>query len=122
MFRSNVFDPKLIVAQIVTTQALFYVCMGVFFFLVDLSVGQPPLIPEQLFLASHVTFHTAFDVIVICGYVFASIVGYYIHCADKTSAWILAFVVERHRKILDFAATIYTFHFVGVLTVDPFGS
>ena len=75
MFRSTSFDPQLIVAQIITTQALFYVCLGVFFFLVDLTVGEAPRLGSQIFDASNFTLKTGFGIVTVCGNIFAAAVG-----------------------------------------------
>ena len=48
VFRSNIFDPVLIVAQIVAVQCSFYVLMGLWLLLADLFGGIQPSI-DQLF-------------------------------------------------------------------------
>ena len=47
-FRSSVWDPVLIVSQILTMQSLFYLCLGGWIFVVDFICGSPRSL-DQLF-------------------------------------------------------------------------
>jgi hypothetical protein len=39
VFRSYVWDPVLLIAQIITMQCVFYVCLGAWLFLIDSTLG-----------------------------------------------------------------------------------
>lgn len=50
-FRSNLWDPVLIVAQICTMQAAFYFCLGIWIFFLDV-IGRFDLSLDQMFTQS----------------------------------------------------------------------
>jgi hypothetical protein len=93
-------DPVLIVAQIVTVQCLYYICLGsLLYFLASSSQARVVTI-ASIFDYRFVTTSTALGWSVIFSFLGASFTG----------ALVLYFVVERTKKCLDFTVTCYCFH------------
>ncbi|KAK9820508.1 hypothetical protein WJX72_011107 [[Myrmecia] bisecta] len=98
-YGSQGWDPVLIVAQICTVQCLHYLSLGVFLWLLcGPYVGHLTL--QQLFVSNFTSFHSFVGWMAVL----ASLVN------SLASAVYLMFVVERAKKCLDFAATIYIIH------------
>ncbi|XP_047316951.1 protein SYS1 homolog [Impatiens glandulifera] len=94
-----VWDPWLIVAQIVCLQSLYYVTLGGFTsILVGTRVSRMSLV--YFFDYATVTTSTVTGWCVIASFVFSSILG----------AVYMLYLVERAKKCLDFSATIYIIH------------
>mmetsp|Transcript_10313 Transcript_10313/g.28043 ORF Transcript_10313/g.28043 Transcript_10313/m.28043 type:complete len:198 (+) Transcript_10313:93-686(+) len=101
-YGTAVWDPVLIVAQIVTVQCLFYVCLGTFLY-VFLATSRPqsgPLSIVYVFDYHKVAASTAVGWTVIFSFLASAVSG----------SVILYFVVERTKKCLDFTVTCYLFH------------
>jgi hypothetical protein len=110
MFYSNVFDPQLIVAQIILLQGLSYLTIILFLFLFHEMLGTR----SDTLTLHHVLSHTAIDEPGAFLYAFVNVLnGFFIGVY-------LSFVVERAKKCLDFASTIYLFHFALTWWYDGF--
>jgi hypothetical protein len=102
MFYSNVFDPQLIVAQIILLQGLSYLSIVLFLFLFHEMLGTR----SDTLTLHHVLSHSALDEPGAFLYAFVNVLnGFFIGVY-------LSFVVERAKKCLDFASTLYFIHFV----------
>nr|XP_043617345.1 protein SYS1 homolog [Erigeron canadensis] len=94
-----VWDPWLIVAQIVCIQCLYYITLGVFMgVFVGTRVSKLSLV--YFFDFATVTLSTVTGWCVIASFILSSVAG----------AGILLYLIERAKKCLDFAATLYIIH------------
>uniref|UniRef100_A0A7N0RGY5 Protein SYS1 homolog n=1 Tax=Kalanchoe fedtschenkoi TaxID=63787 RepID=A0A7N0RGY5_KALFE len=94
-----VWDPWLIVAQIVVLQCLYYLSLGVFLsFLVGTRVSRMSLV--YFFDYATVTASTVTGWCVIASFMLSSLAG----------AGYLLYLIERAKKCLDFSATLYILH------------
>nr|AFK35486.1 unknown [Lotus japonicus] len=94
-----VWDPWLIVAQIVCLQCLYYITLGLFFtILVGTRVSRMSLV--YFFDFATLTTSTITGWCVIASFLLTSIAG---------SVYMLYFI-ERAKRCLDFSATLYTIH------------
>mmetsp|Transcript_17435 Transcript_17435/g.42322 ORF Transcript_17435/g.42322 Transcript_17435/m.42322 type:complete len:153 (-) Transcript_17435:539-997(-) len=100
-FGKEKFDPQLIIAQMIVMQTLHYLCLGFAFFLMDGAMGVPITLDQ--FFTSNV-FASGLTNNLALGSVFANLL------AVAGNVWFLYIVVERAKKCLDFAATMYGFH------------
>ncbi|KAF5453163.1 hypothetical protein F2P56_028087 [Juglans regia] len=98
-YGSVVWDPWLIVAQIVCLQCLYYLTLGVF---LTMLVGNrvPRMSLEYFFDYATVTASTVTGWCVIASFLFSSLAG----AAYMTS------LIARAKKCLDFSATVYITH------------
>ncbi|KAJ0680228.1 hypothetical protein HanPI659440_Chr16g0621921 [Helianthus annuus] len=98
-YGSVVWDPWLIVAQIVCIQCLYYLTLGVIMtVLVGARVSRMSLV--YFFDYATVTLSTVTGWCVITSFILSSIAG----------AGFLLYWIERAKKCLDFAATLYIIH------------
>lgn len=98
-YGSVVWDPWLIVAQIVCIQCLYYLTLGVFMaIIVGPRVSKMSLV--YFFDYATVTLSTVTGWSVIASFLLSSIVG----------AGFLLYLIERAKKCLDFSATLYIMH------------
>ncbi|KAI3671562.1 hypothetical protein L1987_87301 [Smallanthus sonchifolius] len=98
-YGSVVWDPWLIVAQIVCIQCLYYLTLGVFMtVLVGTRVSRMSLV--YFFDYATITLSTVTGWCVIASFVLSSIAG----------AGFLLYWIERAKKCLDFSATLYIIH------------
>ncbi|KAJ4851005.1 hypothetical protein Tsubulata_033568 [Turnera subulata] len=96
-----VWDPWLIVAQIVCLQCLYYLTLGFFLsFLVGSRVSRLSLV--YFFDFATVTVSTVTGWCVITSFLLSSIAG----------AGYIVFLIERAKKCLDFAGTLYIIHLI----------
>jgi hypothetical protein len=94
-----VWDPWLIVAQIVLIQCLYYVTLGFFLtILVGTRVSRMSLV--YFFDYATLTASTLTGWCVISSFILTSLAG----------AGYLVYVIERAKKCLDFSATVYILH------------
>lgn len=94
-----VWDPWLIVAQIVSLQCLYYLTLGVFLtILVGARVSKMSLV--YFFDYATVDASTVTGWCVMASFFLSSIAG----------AGVLVYLVERAKKCLDFCATLYIIH------------
>ncbi|KAK7114880.1 hypothetical protein V1264_000862 [Littorina saxatilis] len=103
-FRSNLWDPVLIVAQIIVLQSSFYLCLGLWIFFLDV-IGRFDVSLDQMFTQSDLGLYEDSGRTNIIAYALNSL----------TCAFILWFVVGRTRQCLDFAATVHIGHFIGCI-------
>lgn len=102
-------NPKLIIAQIISVQCIHYIAQGLVFGLFHLLFASR--LHLDLFFAWETT--SIFDVpgwMVICNSLIVSLFG----------AVSLLVVVERARKCFDFAFTVYFLHFIATLSYSGF--
>ncbi|CAL5222219.1 g4551 [Coccomyxa viridis] len=108
-YGANVWDPWLILAQIVTVQCLFYLSFGLLLY-VFLGPYVNHLALSHFFVASSINLY--------------SFAGWMITATNLLNslsvALSLMFVVERAKKCLDFAATCYVLHLAIVSMVGGF--
>lgn len=98
-YGAAVWDPWLIVAQIVCLQCLYYVALGAFAaILIGTRVSRLSLV--YFFDYATVSTSTVTGWCVIASFTFSSLAG----------AVFLLYLVERSRKCLDFSATLYIVH------------
>ncbi|XP_022723780.1 protein SYS1 homolog [Durio zibethinus] len=98
LYGAVVWDPCLIVAQIVYLQCLYYLTLGVFVsFLVGTRVYRVSLV---FFDFATVTTSTVTSWCVIASFLLSSIAG----------AVYMLYLIERAKKCLDFSATLYIIH------------
>ncbi|KAK8664249.1 hypothetical protein V6N13_084047 [Hibiscus sabdariffa] len=94
-----VWDPWLIVAQIVCLQCLYYLTLGVFLsFFVGTRVSRMSLV--YFFDFATVATSTVTGWCVIASFLLSSIAG----------AGYMLYLIERAKKCLDFSATLYIIH------------
>ncbi|PRP84151.1 hypothetical protein PROFUN_04142 [Planoprotostelium fungivorum] len=95
-----VWDPKLILAQMAAMQFFFYTTFGFLLGIIDTLAGQPISL-GQIFDYRSITFSNVLGWTSIFTFILNGFAG----------GVSLVYVVERHRKCLDFAATVHIFHF-----------
>ncbi|KAK9796705.1 hypothetical protein WJX73_006494 [Symbiochloris irregularis] len=110
MFYGNsTWDPVLIIAQIISLQCLFYISLGL---LLWLLVGP---------YAMHLTLEHFFDSQLVN---FNAFGGWMVSLSNVinalASALYLMYVVQRAKKCLDFAATLYFIHLAAVSVISGF--
>lgn len=94
-----VWDPWLIVAQIVCIQCIYYLTLAIFLeILVGTRVSRMSLV--YFFDYATVTASTVTGWCVIASFLLSSLAG----------AGVLPYVIERAKKCLDFSATLYIIH------------
>lgn len=98
-YGTTVWDPWLIVAQIVCLQCSYYLTLGVFT-MVFLGARVPRLSLVYFFDYATLTLSTVTGWCVIASFLLSSLAG----------AVYMVFLVERARKCLDFSATLYIIH------------
>jgi len=96
----NIWDPTLIVAQIIALQSLFYISMGCCCYFID-AIFNENISLDQLFSHKYVSFSPS-GWATILAYVFTSIV----------IAIGLVKIVERAKKCLDFVITVHFIHLI----------
>ncbi|VVA95954.1 unnamed protein product [Arabis nemorensis] len=98
-YGTAVWDPWLIVGQIICLQCSYYLTLGVFM-MVFLGLRVPRLSLVYFFDYATLTTSTLTGWCVIASFLFSSLAG----------AVYMIFLVERARKCLDFSATLYIIH------------
>jgi hypothetical protein len=99
-FRVFVWDPVLIISQIVALQGFYYLSWGFWVLIVDLVCGYPTTL-DQLF--SYHEFDGGFE-----GWFFLIVhILHYVTCALG-----LLWIVRRAKQCLDFALTVSVLHFL----------
>ncbi|XP_037499552.1 protein SYS1 homolog [Rhipicephalus sanguineus] len=101
-FRYSVWDPFLIISQMITLQCMYYVGLGFWICFLDIVTGQV-LSLDQLF--SYETVHIK-DMRGRC------IIGSYIINSLFASLGLWYFV-QRTKQCLDFTCTVHFFHLIG---------
>mmetsp|Transcript_64921 Transcript_64921/g.130526 ORF Transcript_64921/g.130526 Transcript_64921/m.130526 type:complete len:150 (-) Transcript_64921:280-729(-) len=95
----NLWDPKLIIYQMLALQASYYISLGVLLGGAHVLFGTS-LSLDHFFTAKHMNYESATGWVGIAATVMAALAG----------SVMLVIVVEKSRKCLDFGATIYIFH------------
>ncbi|XP_045193074.1 protein SYS1 homolog [Mercenaria mercenaria] len=101
-FRSNVWDPVLIISQIISLQCQFIVTLGVWVYILNFICGYDTTI-DQLFKQADKGLFTE-------GPGKANTIAYALNCL--TSALGLWFIVGRTKQCLDFAITMHFIQFI----------
>ncbi|XP_067934861.1 protein SYS1 homolog [Watersipora subatra] len=103
-FRSSVWDPSLIISQILCVQASYYLSLGIWIVLLDLVV-MTEQIETQLSLGqiyNFDSFQLKNGIGVLCAYMLNAITG-------GISLW---YIVKRTKHCLDFTVTVHLIHFI----------
>lgn len=100
-FRSYVWDPVMIVGQMITIQCIFYMSLGMWISASDAIIDNPRSL-EQLFTAKSVALGTTRGRLFVTAMVLNAL----------TCALGLWYVVKRTKQCLDFAATAHLIHFL----------
>lgn len=103
-FRSNVWDPVLIISQIIAMQSQFYLLLGVWNYLMNM-IGSFDSSLDKVFT------ETDLDVLETSGRL--NVIAFLLN--SLTSALALWFIVQRSKLCLDFSATTHLFHLVACL-------
>lgn len=98
-FRYFVWDPLLIISQIVTMQCIYYFCLGLWIALIDVCMGSTESL-QQMFGYQELHVKEPSGRIVMAAFVLNSL----------TCALGLWYIVGRTKQCLDFAATVHIFH------------
>ncbi|XP_072024738.1 protein SYS1 homolog [Amphiura filiformis] len=98
-FRSYVWDPQLIVSQILTMQSIFYVCYGFWLVMVDFIVDAPRSL-DQIFKYECLEFGSSRGRLIVGVYVLNSLTG-------ALGLW---FLVQRSKQCTDYAFTVHFLH------------
>lgn len=100
-FRSSVWDPVLIVSQILTVQSLFYVSLGFWVYIIDFILGSTKSLDQ--FFSYEATLFKEFQGRFLMGaYMFNALTG-------GLGLW---YVVQRTKLCWDFAITSHLIHLV----------
>lgn len=108
-YGSSLWDPVLILAQIITIQCLFYVSQGLLLWLL-LGPYVVKLNMHHFFDWQWVSFHSFNGWMIVVANLLNGL----------AAAGYLVFIVERAKKCLDFAATAYIINFIGVCVYSGF--
>uniref|UniRef100_A0A8D0GGW8 Protein SYS1 homolog n=1 Tax=Sphenodon punctatus TaxID=8508 RepID=A0A8D0GGW8_SPHPU len=101
-FRSYVWDPVLILSQIVLMQAVYYSSLGLLLALVDSLVQNTPSL-DQVFSYEILGFSTASGRLSMMAFILNSL-----PCALG-----LLYFIRRGKQCLDFTVTVHFFHLLG---------
>ncbi|XP_060081286.1 protein SYS1 homolog [Ylistrum balloti] len=100
-FRSNVWDPVLIISQIVSMQCQFYLILGIWNYFMN-TFGNFDSSLDKVFT------ETDLDVLETSGRL--NVIAFLLN--SLTSALALWFIVQRTKLCLDFSVTAHLFHFL----------
>ncbi|XP_077982786.1 protein SYS1 homolog isoform X2 [Glandiceps talaboti] len=100
-FRTHIWDPGLIMSQMVAMQTIFYFFLGLWIVLVD-AISQGTRSVDQMFDFHSLEFKSFNGKLVMIAFVLNSLTG----------AGGLWFIVQRTRQCLDFAATVHLYHLI----------
>ncbi|KAG8188885.1 hypothetical protein JTE90_014945 [Oedothorax gibbosus] len=101
-FRYTVWDPLLIISQIVTIQAIFYVSLGVWIFLTDIISGHGQSL-DQIFLHKIISVKDLQGRCLAGSFILNSL------CCSL-SLW---YFVQRTKLCLDYSVTTHVLHLLG---------
>ncbi|XP_038606288.1 protein SYS1 homolog isoform X2 [Tachyglossus aculeatus] len=101
-FRSYVWDPVLIVSQIVLMQTIYYSSLGLWLALVDSLVQMGPSL-DQMFNYEILGFSTPPGRLSMMAFILNAL----------TCALGLLYFIRRGKQCLDFTVTVHFFHFLG---------
>ncbi|ESO87911.1 hypothetical protein LOTGIDRAFT_150746 [Lottia gigantea] len=100
-FRSNVWDPVLIISQIICVQSVFYVSLGFWMVVLDF-IGAFDLSVDQMFTMSDLGLGEDSGR--------ANVIAFGLNSLTCSVALLL--IVGRTKQCLDFSSTILLFHFI----------
>lgn len=100
-FRSSVWDPVLIIAQIICMQCCYYISLGGWITIVDFIQGTYRSL-DQLFGYEVLHFSHAAGKLVMCAFVLNALTG-------SLALW---YIVQRTKLCLDFTCTLHLFHLI----------
>lgn len=100
-FRSNVWDPTLIIAQIITMQCLYYITLGLTSALLLKFLDQKPAL-EYLFDPSSSLLFGQEQAVIIFAHIINSLFG-------AVALW---YIIQRAKQCLDFSCTLHFFNFI----------
>uniref|UniRef100_A0A0V0GAI9 Protein SYS1 homolog n=2 Tax=Triatominae TaxID=70999 RepID=A0A0V0GAI9_TRIDM len=100
-FRNTVWDPILIISQIIAVQSIFYLTLGVWLITLDFIVGASRSL-DHIFKYQEIHGRDGIGKLIIISYLLNSLTG-------AVSLWCL---VQRTKLCLDFSATAHFFHLV----------
>ncbi len=112
MSRGNVgssFRPMLIVSQIVTIQCFFYLAMGTVWSLCHVVFGSP-LSMDHFFTDKYIDFVSLSGWLQSLGWLVCAVSG----------AYLLAVIVERSKKCVDFTFTVFFIHIISCSLYSEF--
>ncbi|XP_078688462.1 protein SYS1 homolog [Branchiostoma floridae x Branchiostoma belcheri] len=101
-FRSYVWDPTLIMLQIITVQSVFYGGLGLWIFIIDFFADESRSL-DQIFSYELLDFRSSRGRLMMAAYVLNALTG----------ALGLLFIVGRAKQCVDFTATAHLFNFIG---------
>eukprot|EP00123_Amoebidium_parasiticum_P000285 comp10686_c0_seq1/m.5360 comp10686_c0_seq1/g.5360 ORF comp10686_c0_seq1/g.5360 comp10686_c0_seq1/m.5360 type:complete len:155 (-) comp10686_c0_seq1:119-583(-) len=110
-FRHNIWDPWLIMAQIVCVQTLYYLSLGLWLSITFFFTGGFELTLDYMLSSKGLN---------IQGLGWLTVFGFVLNTA--TSALWLLFVVGRAKLCLDFACTLHVYHLVCCICYDGWPS
>ena len=100
-FRYTVWDPVMIISQIVTLQSVFYVCLGLWITLFDLMTGESRSL-DQIFKYQALAPASFSGKLVIAAFILNAL-----NCS--VGLW---YVVQRTKLCLDFSCTVHLLNLV----------
>ncbi|XP_070575330.1 protein SYS1 homolog isoform X2 [Ptychodera flava] len=100
-FRTNVWDPGLIISQMFAMQTVYYFFLGLWLVLVDLISSRTRSV-DQLFNFEDLEFKSFNGKLIMIAFVLNSLTG-------AGGLWL---IVQRTRQCLDFAATVHFYHLI----------
>lgn len=103
-FRYTVWDPWMIISQIITLQAVFYVSLGLWIVAFDFLADSPRSL-DQIFSYSELQANHAGGKLLIAAFV----------CNALNCSLGLWYVVQRTKLCLDFSCTVHLLHLVGCI-------
>ncbi|XP_002742438.1 protein SYS1 homolog isoform X2 [Saccoglossus kowalevskii] len=100
-FRTNIWDPGLIIAQMLALQSIYYFFLGLWLVLVD-CISQASRSVDQMFSYEDLEFKSFNGKLIMIAFVLNSLTG-------AGGLWLL---ISRTRQCLDFAATVHLYHLI----------
>lgn len=97
-----IFDPKLIIYQMIALQAFYYLVLGALLAVFHILFGTTVSM-DHFFSARYINSGSAMGWVEIAATMLTALAG----------SLLLALIVEKSRKCLDFTASLYIFHFLG---------
>ena len=99
---SKLFDPILIIYQIVALQCSYYLCLSTFFMALHIIFFEGSLSLDQLFDDNAINFISATGLVNVGVTLLTSVIG----------AYSLSVIVEKCKKCVDFTFTLYFIHII----------
>ncbi|KAE8601022.1 hypothetical protein XENTR_v10013501 [Xenopus tropicalis] len=101
-FRSYIWDPVLIISQILLMQLIYYSCLGLWIAVLDLVVHYSPSL-DQIFNCGILGFSSVPGRVSMMAFILNSL----------TCALGLLYFIRRGKQCLDFTVTVHLFHLFG---------